>query len=53
MSSLISTGDIGYIKKDRVLDNLQTYKLTPPHPHHQIYAEVEKVAFKISKLIKE
>ena len=53
MSSLISTGDIGYIKKDRVLDNLQTYKLTPPHLHHQIYAEVEKVAFKISKLIEE
>ena len=52
MSNLILTRDVGYIESKNMIENLQTYSIKSPIDSHQIYAEVEKVAYKISQLIK-
>ena len=52
MSNLILARDVGYIECLNLTEDLQTYSLKNPIDHHQTYAEVEKVAYQISKLIK-
>ena len=52
MSNLILTRDVGYVESKNMTENLQTYSIKSPIDSHQTYAEVEKVAYKISQLIK-
>ena len=52
MSNLILTRDVGYVESKNMTENLQTYSIKAPIDSHQTYAEVEKVAYKISQLIK-
>lgn len=52
MSNLILTRDVGHIESKNMTENLQTYSIKSPIDSHQTYAEVEKVAYKISQLIK-
>ena len=52
MSNLILTRDVGHIESLNLTEGLQTYSLKNPIDHYQTYAEVEKVAYQISKLIK-
>ena len=52
MSNLILIRDVGYVESKNITENLQTYSIKSPIDSHQIYAEVEKVAYKISQLIK-
>lgn len=52
MSNLILARDVGHIESLNLTEGLQTYSLKNPIDHHQTYAEVEKVAYQISKLIK-
>ena len=52
MSNLILTRDVGYVESKNMTENLQTYSINAPIDSHQTYAEVEKVAYKISELIK-
>ena len=52
MSNLILTRDVGYVESKNMTENLQTYSIKAPIDSHQTYAEVEKVAYKISELIK-
>ena len=52
MSNLILTRDVGHVESKNMTENLQTYSIKSPIDSHQTYAEVEKVAYKISQLIK-
>ena len=52
MSNLILTRDVGCVESMNMTENLQTYSIKSPIDSHQTYAEVEKVAYKISQLIK-
>ena len=52
MSNLILTRDVGHVESKNMTENLQTYSIKNPIDSHQTYAEVEKVAYKISQLIK-
>jgi mitochondrial fission protein ELM1 len=52
MSNLILIRDVGYVESKNITEDLQTYSLRNPIDSHQTYAEVEKVAYKISQLIK-
>ena len=52
MSNLILTRDVGHVESKNMTEKLQTYSIKSPIDSHQTYAEVEKVAYKISQLIK-
>ena len=52
MSNLILIRDVGHVESKNMTENLQTYSIKSPIDSHQTYAEVEKVAYKISQLIK-
>ena len=52
MSNLILTRDVGYVESKNMTENIQTYSIKAPIDSHQTYAEVEKVAYKISQLLK-
>ena len=52
MSNLILTRDVGHVESKNMTESLQTYSIKSPIDSHQTYAEVEKVAYKISQLIK-
>lgn len=52
MSDLIASRDLGYMESLFLAGGLQTYSLKNPIDQHQTYAEVEKVAYQISQLIK-
>ena len=52
MSNLILTRDVGHVESKNMTENLQTYSIKSPIDSLQTYAEVEKVAYKISQLIK-
>ena len=52
MSNLVESRDLGYMESLFLAGGLQTYSLKNPIDQHQTYAEVEKVAYQISQLIK-
>ena len=51
INNLIANKQIGYIDCSNIIDGISKMQLRKQNMHNQVYAEVEKVAFKITKLI--
>ena len=51
MDELVAIQDVGILERSDMTSVIKTYKLKQPNKFHQIYAEVEKVSFKITQLI--
>ena len=51
INTLIADKQIGYIDCNDIIDGISKMQLRKQNKHNQVYAEVEKVAFKISKLL--
>ena len=51
INNLIANKQIGYIDCSNIIDGISKMQLRKQNKHNQVYAEVEKVAFKITKLI--
>lgn len=52
MNKLKISRDVGYVEFDDIAKSIKAYSLKKPNSHYQLYAEVEKVAYQISKLIR-
>ena len=52
MKNLKISRDVGYLELNDIAESIKAYSLKKPNTHYQLYAEVEKVAYQISKLIK-
>tara|TARA_B110000008_G_C16492972_1_gene372888 strand:- start:344 stop:535 length:192 start_codon:yes stop_codon:yes gene_type:complete len=51
INTLIADKQIGYIDCNDIINGISKMQLRKQNKHNQVYAEVEKVAFKISKLL--
>lgn len=49
MNSLLENKQVGYIENSQMVDGLHKIKMIRGNKHHDIFAEVEKVAYQISK----
>ena len=53
MNKLTTSRDVGFVNLTTVTEGIEAYSLKQPNIQHQFYAEVEKVAYKISNLGKQ
>jgi hypothetical protein len=44
---LLVNKQVGYIENILMADGLNKIKIQPQNPHHEIFAEVEKLSFKL------
>jgi mitochondrial fission protein ELM1 len=47
INKLLINKQVGYIENILMADGLNKIKIQPQNPHHEIFAEVEKLAFKL------
>jgi len=51
LTRLINNRQIGYIECRKIIEGLDKMQLIKQNPHHEVFAEVEKVAYKIKKIL--
>ena len=51
VNSLIEEKKIGYIEQSEMVDGLSTIKIHKQNIYHDVFAEVEKVAYKLNQLL--
>jgi mitochondrial fission protein ELM1 len=47
INKLLVNKQVGYIENILMADGLNKIKIQPQNPHHEIFAEVEKLSFKL------
>ena len=53
MNSLLENQQIGYIENSQMVDGLHKIKMISGNKHYDVFAEVEKVAYQISKRLSQ
>jgi mitochondrial fission protein ELM1 len=53
MNKLTASRDVGFVDLTNVSEEIKAYSLKKPNTQYQLYAEVEKVAYKISNFVKQ
>ena len=51
VNALIEEKKIGYIEQSDMVDGLSTIKIHKQNIYHDVFAEVEKVAYKLNQLL--
>jgi hypothetical protein len=51
VNGLIEEKKIGYIEQSDMVDGLSTIKIHKQNIYHDVFAEVEKVAYKLNQLL--
>ncbi|MDB2704709.1 mitochondrial fission ELM1 family protein, partial [Gammaproteobacteria bacterium] len=49
MNLLITNKQIGYIEKINIAEGLEKIKIQSQNPYHEVFSEVEKVAYQLIK----
>ena len=52
ISQLSSNKQVGLIECSEMVDNLNKIKIVSQNPHHEVFAEVEKVSYQVLKTLK-
>jgi mitochondrial fission protein ELM1 len=53
IKKLIENKQIGYIENIAMSDGLKKIKIQPQNPHYEVFAEVEKLSFKLAGKLKK
>ena len=53
IKKLLENKQIGYIENISISDGLKKIKIQPQNPHHEVFAEVEKLSFQLADELKK